>query len=290
MSKTCFVIMPFSDYGGIVEQEWTTIYDCLLKPSIEDCNLGYECKRSEIRNGAFTKDIILGLKHSKVVLADITYFNPNVMWELGIRHSLSMRTILVNNHKATQKWIISDIPNYGVVSYNIENLVEINKFKATIKRILTEIEANPERNDSPVFDYLQDNAMSTILKNKNFDKLRGVIAEITHNLYFIDGILNGTVNIGPDDVSLNRFRTQALDLLLSTNYIIIDDAYLKLAFQIVKDLGILNKRLDCLILDKRLGKDHRHPQRIKEHSIEVRKCLLEAQSRTENLLKPTENN
>ena len=108
-TKTCFVIMPFSDYGGIVEQEWTTIYDCLLKPAIEDCNLGYECKRSEIRNGAFTKDINLGLKHSKVVLADITYFNPNVMWELGYAEAADVPCVLLNQFVEKSPFDLSHI-------------------------------------------------------------------------------------------------------------------------------------------------------------------------------------
>ena len=37
----------------------------------------------------------------KYVIVDITYPNPNVFYELGIRHAISPRTILIREQKRT---------------------------------------------------------------------------------------------------------------------------------------------------------------------------------------------
>jgi len=99
--------MPFSSMGNVTEKDWTEIYTQLFKPAIEGSRLRYTCTRSQIRNGAFTKDIVQNLFTANVVLADITFFNPNVMWELGVRHALTNRTILVARKDVMTERIIS---------------------------------------------------------------------------------------------------------------------------------------------------------------------------------------
>jgi hypothetical protein len=55
------------------------------------------------------------LNQADVVLADLTDMNPNVFYELGVRHTLKNRTILVS-----QSWddVPSDLRQYGVIIYN----------------------------------------------------------------------------------------------------------------------------------------------------------------------------
>ena len=75
------------------------------------------------------------MKNAYVVLADITGFNGNVMWELGVRHALSPRTILVARDKILDSKIISDLKIYGVNTYE-NNAGGIKQFKQKIKNTL----------------------------------------------------------------------------------------------------------------------------------------------------------
>ena len=45
--------------------------------------------------GSITKDIIEKLFSASMVFADITDFNPNVMYELGVRHSFKKPSSIV---------------------------------------------------------------------------------------------------------------------------------------------------------------------------------------------------
>ena len=96
--KVCFVIMPFSKTKTCSESEWTKIFEDVFKPAVEESGLGYDCRRSAATRGNIVKDILLDLQDSKVVLADLTDWNPNVFYELGVRHAMTNRTILVTQN------------------------------------------------------------------------------------------------------------------------------------------------------------------------------------------------
>lgn len=92
------------------------------------------------------------LRHSTIVLADLTDQNPNVFYELGVRHSLSKRTILVAQGI---KHIPSDLRGEWYIEYGVKP-AEVSGFKAEIKRLISEIEDKPHRNDSPILNGDED--------------------------------------------------------------------------------------------------------------------------------------
>lgn len=147
-TKSAFVIMPFSETETYTESEWTDIYENVFRPAFEAC--GYPCERGIPSSGSLVGQIIEKLKNSTIVLADITNRHPNVMYELGVRHSISMNTIVASQRVED---IPSDLRGYWSVIYGIRP-GEVQKFKGDIGRILSEIEQNPDKSDSPVSDYL----------------------------------------------------------------------------------------------------------------------------------------
>jgi hypothetical protein len=81
----------------ITEEQLRQKYDFIIKeavlkadPTLEVIRADDELDPSCISNNIFTK-----LMHSKFVIADITYPNPNVFYELGLRHAIKTGTILI---------------------------------------------------------------------------------------------------------------------------------------------------------------------------------------------------
>lgn len=68
--RLCFVIMPFSDCGGVTEAEWTDFFENDLKPAVESAGLGYECKRATGLRGNIVAGIITDIRDAHVVIAD----------------------------------------------------------------------------------------------------------------------------------------------------------------------------------------------------------------------------
>ena len=151
MPRTCFVIMPFSTTESCSEQDWTHIFENVLKPSIEGAGLDYECRRSVATRGNIVGAILRDLNDSHVVLADLTDRNANVFYELGVRHALKDRSILIAQR---QDDIPFDLQAYAYHVYDWRTPEGIEALAHKLKQLLAEIDSNPERPDSPVSDFL----------------------------------------------------------------------------------------------------------------------------------------
>jgi hypothetical protein len=149
--KKCFVIMPFSETETCSEEEWETRYEYLFKKTIEEA--GYECEcSSPVKGGSIIKNIIQQLYIADIVLADLTNLNANVFYELGVRHALRKRTIMIAQENQKLPF---DISGYGVIFYSTD-LQGGEDFKNKILERIKEIERNPEKSDNPVCDFLSE--------------------------------------------------------------------------------------------------------------------------------------
>lgn len=145
--------MPFSSITGIAtERQWTNFFENLIKPSVENSGLGFRCTRSSADIGNLLGKIIQDLDSADVVIADLTGQNANVFYELGVRHVLRGRTILLAQDR---KYIPFDLTSYAYHIYDWKTEKGRRQFQETIKKLLIYLEAHPERSDNPVEDFLR---------------------------------------------------------------------------------------------------------------------------------------
>lgn len=150
--RVCFVIMPFSETASCTEAEWTDLFASVIKPAVEGAEeLGYECRRSSPTRGNLVKEILDDLRASHVVLADLTDRNANVFYELGVRHALATRTILIAQRRND---IPFDLSNYANHVYEWKTDRGRAELSARIRSLLEDIDAKPDRSDNPVSDFL----------------------------------------------------------------------------------------------------------------------------------------
>jgi hypothetical protein len=88
--RLAFVLMPFTD-------ELSAIYSTFVKPTIEDPAFGLVCRRADDvkSNRAIIQDIWKSICEARLIVADLSGLNANVMYELGIAHTLGKETILI---------------------------------------------------------------------------------------------------------------------------------------------------------------------------------------------------
>ena len=86
-----FVIMPFGKKQGI---DFDAIYEGLIKPALD--GEGFEVFRAddEITAGNIRTDMFQELLLADLVVADLSIDNPNVWYELGVRHALRARGMI----------------------------------------------------------------------------------------------------------------------------------------------------------------------------------------------------
>ena len=222
--KKCFVIMPVSKTKSCTTRQWTNIFDEMIKPAVVGSKLGFTCERSKPRTGNLIKDILNKLNMADVVIADLTDMNPNVFYELGVRHTLRNRTILIAQD---MKYVPSDLRSYWVIIYK-KGLSGLQDFKNKIRGTMKEMMNNPEKPDNPVEDFLGEKNISLLSQERsgNSRKLTALVGELSYNMSLVDSVLS-TVKTNEEAkkknqsgfVSTVRFDNACLSLLLSTRYI-----------------------------------------------------------------------
>jgi len=221
----------------------------MIKPAVTGSRLGFVCERAKARSGAFIRDILEGLNRADVVIADLTDRNPNVCYELGIRHTLKNRTILIAQRMDD---VPSDLQSYWVITYR-KDLTGASEFRERVRGILKEMQQKPEKSDSPVADFLQLKNIDLLAfeKSANLKKLCALISEMSRNLNHVAPILtlcreNQEAKTKKEQTSiLNvRFENNCLQFLLANWYILLPDELLKRLAAFNRAIISTNSRLD----------------------------------------------
>lgn len=97
MKRHAFVAMPFGikpDAGGN-PIDFNRIYTTLLRPALEAADLDVIRADEEEGAGDIRVDMFQELLMADLVLVDLTIDNPNVWYELGVRHALRARGVVL---------------------------------------------------------------------------------------------------------------------------------------------------------------------------------------------------
>lgn len=119
--QRCLVIMPFSDPNGYESGHFRKIYDHILVPAI--AMAGYlphridENTESTMIHGKLLDELI----NAPMVLCDLSSKNPNVLYELGIRHAFDKPVVLVQEKGQDR---IFDIAGLTTVEYRKARLYD----------------------------------------------------------------------------------------------------------------------------------------------------------------------
>lgn len=155
--KNAFVIMPIRRPGTAEHEHFRAIYTDYLRPQLEA--FGYVTERADdiTKSGAISKDIIVRLAESDLVIAELTDLNPNVFYELGIRHALRSRgTIMILDEHRTPE-IPFDLAAYRVHKYGTSSISAIGPLRRGLKARLEALEspsAGHDSSENPVHDWL----------------------------------------------------------------------------------------------------------------------------------------
>jgi hypothetical protein len=109
-TDTCFVMMPFANpVGGY----YTSIYE----PAIKRAGLTPVRADTDIfATGKIIDQIWSGLNQAKVLVAELTGRNPNVLYELGLAHALHKPVVLISSNEADVPF---DVRHVRVIYYEL---------------------------------------------------------------------------------------------------------------------------------------------------------------------------
>src|SRR3954470_14302092 len=161
----CFVLMPFGtkpDPTGRPPIDFNRIFDLGIRPAVEDAGMVPVRADEEKTGGIIHKPMFERLLLCEYAIADLTTANPNVFYELGVRHTARPRT--TQPIFAKHQPIPFDVNYLRALPYD---LGKDNRFgprdaaalrSALTKRLkmLLKVPTDKMTADSPVFQLIED--------------------------------------------------------------------------------------------------------------------------------------
>jgi len=151
----CFVLMPFgrrsNERGGLVD--FDAVYERLLKPSVMDAGLDPLRADEEVLGGFIHKSMFERLIVCEYAVADLTMANPNVLYELGIRHAFRPRSTLIVFARGFE--LPFDVEPLRGVLYTTTNDGMPTNLQSVHDTIVDRLKASREpQDDSPIYQLL----------------------------------------------------------------------------------------------------------------------------------------
>lgn len=133
--KKCFFVCPIGLENSDSRRRSDEILDYVLKPVLER----YTVQRADqiASPGMITNDIVHHLIHDDLVIADLTDHNPNVMYELAVRHAYRKPVIQMISRDQV---IPFDVGNQRTIFYDIGHPSSTEELKKSLRKVILGIE------------------------------------------------------------------------------------------------------------------------------------------------------
>lgn len=204
--KKCFVIMPFGKkpVDG-VDFDFDRVYHELIEKAVED--LGVDCERCDeiLDTGSIHRKMFRGIFDADVSVVDITSLNPNVFYELGVRHALHKHVTLVIGKSSNLQKIPFNINGISILGYEVDTPEQIETHREKIRDLILN-GLDKQSPDSIVHDALPDLSIERKYKviDSRTEKLYKIQVAPDKEIGYITGNIKNIKNV---DVWVNSENT-----------------------------------------------------------------------------------
>jgi O-acetyl-ADP-ribose deacetylase (regulator of RNase III) len=204
--KKCFVIMPFGKKKDIdgCEVDFDYVYHELIYKAVKE--LGVDCERCDeiISSGSIHKKMFRGIFDADVSVVDITSLNPNVFYELGVRHALHKHVTLVIRRNSNTS-IPFNINGLSILGYDMDS---DDQLESSRKKIRDHIQNGLDTlgTDSIIYDTLDDlmvQKRARVIQTRD-EKLYPILSAPGKQIGYITGNMR---NVNHVDIWVNSENT-----------------------------------------------------------------------------------
>ena len=208
----CFVVGPIGQRGTQIYEEALLRRDTLLFPSAEANGLVPKRADDERKPGRITSQMLVDLHRAEVVLVDLWPVegekpNPNVMYELGIRHAFNKPTVCL---KKLGQVLPFDVGEFRCVEWDGNWSNKDRPLSELIEMIKVSLELKVHEIGSPVWEALQTQASTESLdvENPQNELLLSILKKV-------DALAMNTSRRSNIQQEENISRTDFADILLN---------------------------------------------------------------------------
>lgn len=173
-NKQCFVICPIGTEGSDVRDRSNKLMEHIIEEAFSEFDYNITRADQMSEPGSITAQIIEKVVESDLVVADLTNHNPNVFYELAVRHATAKPYIQLIDSSEN---IPFDISDFRTISYDFD----ISKANDAIEKIKNQVE-KIEQSDGD-FDSPISKSADLMSWRESEDPIQQNLAELTSGIY-----------------------------------------------------------------------------------------------------------
>lgn len=153
-AKICFFVTPIGEPGSEQRRHADFMLEYIIQPSVKEFGLTVIRADQMSKPGMIGKQIIEHILRSRLVVADLSFHNPNVFYELCLRHTTRLPTVQIKREVDS---IPFDLNQYRTIPIETRDpytlLPKIQTYIAEVTNQVRRALANAESGDNPISLY-----------------------------------------------------------------------------------------------------------------------------------------
>ena len=221
----CFIVSPIGPEGSDIRRRADQILRHIITPALITC--GFKVMRADqiSEPGLITTQVIQHIIDDPLMIADLTGSNPNVFYELAIRHAI--RKPLIQIIQKEEK-IPFDVAGMRTIPVDHRDLDSVEEAKQEIERqVNAVIKKKPEEIESPISVSVELQALrhSDNPEERSLAEFVSAVAELRTEIGAIEKRLSNPENLLPPqyiqkclDISGRRYPREMEFLIMDITH------------------------------------------------------------------------
>lgn len=145
--QTCFVIAPIGEEGSDIRSRSDQVLNHIIAPAAKEC--GYTAVRADkiAEPGIITSQVIQHVVEDGLVIADLTGRNPNVYYELAVRHAVKKAVVQIIEVGESPPF---DVAGTRTIPVDHHDLDSAEQCRDELMRQIRSVERDPTQVASPI--------------------------------------------------------------------------------------------------------------------------------------------
>ena len=151
---TCFYLTPIGEDGSETRQHSDMFLSSIVEPALEPFGLKVVRADAIDKPGTITKQIIEYILRSRLVIVDLSYHNPNVFYELALRHAVRLPVVQLIRVADKIPFDINQMRTVHIDTTSIYSLLpRVETYRSEIAAHVRRALDDPDASDNPISTY-----------------------------------------------------------------------------------------------------------------------------------------